>query len=466
VSSSFRDPDGFVFRIDGRILRCVFPHAVENLRTFLASAVAKEWQDEGVLASARPLTSEDAAALPAEAVDRAHDGSIWLEHAPIRFPNYPCEWPPEMLRAAGQVTLRLARQALKAGFTLKDATPYNVMFDGPRPVFIDLLSFDGRDPLESIWPAYAQFVRTFVYPLVAVKYGGARIDEILLVHRDGIEPDRVAQMLGIRRWLPPFLSTIALPALLSRRAEEGSAVPSRKAKDASEATFILETRFEKTLRKLPAIPASTGASAYMETNCIYSSSEWAAKETAIAKTLERLRPESVLDVGCNTGHFSKLAARSSAAVVAIDHDPAAVGALWTSASAGGLAILPLVVDIARPTAALGWANTECPSFLDRARGRFDCVLMLALTHHLVVNERVPLDRIFELAAQLTRGLLVIEYVDPSDPQFRRIARGRDALHRDLTQSSFESAARRRFQVADSIAVTRTRVIYTLEQKGN
>ena len=183
---SFRDPDGFVFRVDGRVLRCVFPHAVENLRTFLSSAVAREWRDEGVLSSATLLSPEDSAALPAEVADLVHSGSIFVEQEPIWFPSYPYEWPPEMLRAAGQTTLRLARQALKAGFALKDATPYNIMFDGPCPVFIDLLSFEARDPLEMIWPPYAQFVRTFVYPLVAVRHCAARIDELLLVHRDGL----------------------------------------------------------------------------------------------------------------------------------------------------------------------------------------------------------------------------------------------------------------------------------------
>ena len=51
-----------------------------------------------------------------------------------------------MLRSAGELTHRLARGALRAGFALKDATPYYVMFDGCRPVFLDILSFRKRDP--------------------------------------------------------------------------------------------------------------------------------------------------------------------------------------------------------------------------------------------------------------------------------------------------------------------------------
>jgi hypothetical protein len=31
--------------------------------------------------------------------------------------------------------------SLREGFGLKDATPYNVLFRGAQPVFVDLLSF-------------------------------------------------------------------------------------------------------------------------------------------------------------------------------------------------------------------------------------------------------------------------------------------------------------------------------------
>jgi SAM-dependent methyltransferase len=461
---SFRDPNGFVFRFGDRIARCVLPHSVENLSTFLSSDIARAWFSEGVLCPTTVL-SEYETILPADLANSIHEGAAVVEHQPIWFPNYPYEWPPEMLRASGETTIRLAREALKNGFELKDATPYNIMFEGPRPVFIDVLSFERRDPRAVIWPAYAQFVRTFVYPLILSRYCNARLDELLLVHRDGLKPERVARMLGMRRWLPRFVSVVALPALFSPSKKQTNGPIQRKARDAREAEFVFERRLKKSLRMLPAISLSGDASSYLESDCVYAPSEWKKKEAVIAEALERFQPKAVLDIGCNAGYFSMAAAKAGASVVAIDHDPGVVGALWKSASKDGLRILPLVVDIARPPGASGWANSEHASFLDRARGRFDGVLMLAFLHHLVVNERVPLDHIFDLAAQLTRGLLLIEYVDPADPQFRKIARGRDNLHRDLTPSAFEAAARRRFDVAGRCTVTPTRIVYSLQRKG-
>jgi hypothetical protein len=159
-----------------------------------------------------------------------------------------------------------------------------------------------------------------------------------------------------------------------------------------------------------------------------------------------------------------LAARSGARVVAIDRDEAAVDELWRSASQSSLGILPLVVDIGRPPGACGWQNQECAAFLDRARGSFDCVLMLALLHHLVVNERVPLAAILKLAAELTTCWAVVEYIDPQDANFQHTARGRDALHRDVTRESFEQAAGGWFQIVDAGDVSPTRRIYLLRKK--
>ena len=72
--------------------------------------------------------------------------------------------------------------------------------------------------------------------------------------------------------------------------------------------------------------------------------------------------------------------------------------------------------------------------------------MLAVVHHLVVSEGIPLAEVLDLAATIAREAVVIEYVAPDDPMFRRIARGRDALYAHLTREYFEALITRRFTI--------------------
>src|SRR5206468_10926332 len=111
-----------------------------------------------------------------------------------------------------------------------------------------------------------------------------------------------------------------------------------------------------------------------------------------------------------------------------------------------------------------WRNLECRSFLDRAVGYFDAVFMLAVVHHMMVGERVPVDEILDVAAELTRELLVIEYVGPEDSMFRCLARGRDELHRGLSHPAFEESCVRRLDLPRTQRPGGDRRLYLPRQK--
>jgi SAM-dependent methyltransferase len=168
-----------------------------------------------------------------------------------------------------------------------------------------------------------------------------------------------------------------------------------------------------------------------------------------------------LDVGCNTGRYAFAAAEAGARVVAIDSDEPVVGHVFQEARRRTLDVLPLVVDLARPSPASGWRNAENLAFLDRARGRFDGVLMLAVVHHLLVTEGIPLDEILEGAADLTRKFAVVEFVPRDDPMFLRLTRGRDDLYTWLDQAAFEAACARHFRIGESLTLPGSRTVYVL-----
>ena len=473
--ASFRDPDGRLLAVDGRIIRIIKQSAASDLEDFLNSKPFSEFIKSEKLVRTTFLDAAATEALNTKSEVRNaiadDDGErILVEHERIPFASFPYEWAPEMLYAAAELTLEMAERLLFASIGLKDATPYNVLYRGPKPVFIDLLSFERRDPGDQTWLPLAQFSRTFLLPLLVNKHFGVRLDEIFLAHRDGLDPEDVVKLCGpLQKMRAPFLTLVTLPARLSNRAltKDTSIYEKRTTGNPEKAKFILERVLKGLRRKLESVRPVSGSSnwsEYMEQNK-YSEDYFPIKQQFVEKALAETNPKRVLDVGCNTGHFSVMAARAGASVVSIDYDPVVVGKVWSVAAGENMDILPLMVNLARPTPSLGWRNLENPSFLERARGSFDAVLMLAVIHHMLVSERIPLPEIMRLASELTRDLLVVEYVGPQDPMFKRISRGRDHLHVGLTEEYFENVARQYFEIirAERLGDTHRR-IYMMRRK--
>ena len=454
LSASFRDPHGCCFAFGGRILRAVNAEGLETLTAFLTTQTAQQFLAQGNLVSSRRLSGAEVAELQANAaLDPFLGGrevAAVFEHERIPLPSYPTEWPAEMLDAAAILTLDLAEQCLAEGWGLKDATPHNILFHGGKPVFIDLLSFERRKPGDPLWLPYAQFCRTFLLPLLSHKHWGLLPNEVFATHGDGLEPSEVYRFCGpLRRLLPPFLTQVSLPTWLGRHSTDAATYRERSLSDPEKAQFILQSLFKRLRRSLqrarPTAAQTTTWSDYMKSHS-YTDADFVAKENFVREALRERPGRRVLDIGANTGHFSQLAAESGASVVAIDFDSGCIGRLWQRTRERHLDILPLMVDLTRPSPAQGWRNRECRSFLERATGDFDAVLMLAVIHHLLVTKRIPLAEILDQAAELTTGTLVIEYVGPQDPMFQGLTRGREHLHVNFNQAVFEQACERRFRI--------------------
>lgn len=454
--ASFRDPAGQLFISSGRVLRKVNASGKRDLEAILKSPTARRGMQEGRIVSSRVI--DPAAVKEAIPAEFLTDLEILLQHEKIFFPSYPEEWPPEMLHAAGCLAIELAESFLEEGMGLKDATPYNFLFQGPWPLLVDILSLERRDRADPLWLPQAQFERTFLLPLLVNRFFHIPLKQIFLASREGVQPEDVYRLcVGIKRFLPPFLTLVSLPVWLGRLDkirsgkiyEEG-----RLSSSPAKALFILKNTFRRMKRLLHKnAPTSTGQGSVWsdyESENPYSPDDLKIKTAFIEEVMVTRRPRSVLDIGCNRGRFSQIAARRGARVVAIDMDPVVVGGLWRTARQERLDILPLVVNIADPTPATGWRHRERLSFLERAEGKFEAVFLLAILHHLLVTERIPLREIVEVGAHLTTDLLVIEFIPRDDPMFRQLCRGREKLYQWYDREIFERTVGEFFEIVQSV----------------
>ncbi|HET6820529.1 MAG TPA: SAM-dependent methyltransferase [Candidatus Limnocylindria bacterium] len=376
--------------------------------------------------------------------------------------SYPYEWSFSQLREAALATLELQRRALAAGMRLKDASAYNIQFDAGRPILIDSLSFEAGDPSEP-WPAYRQFCEHFLAPLALIAYRDPRCSLMLRDFIDGIPVDYAAALLPWRtRLRPGLLAHLHLHAGAQRRAQAAAPTaehrqPRRMSQTGQEA--ILDN-LRRSVESLHWNPGGHWVQYGIETS--YSPSSAASKRAIVERMLERAGGTVVWDLGANVGTYSTIAAGNGRQVIAFDQDASSVEHHWRTLSAEARAsVLPLVMDLANPSPALGWALEERRSLIER--GPADIVLALALVHHLAIGNNVPLDRVADLAARLGRWA-IIEFVPKEDPMTRHLLAARKDVFPGYTLDGFRAAASERFRIVEEAAIEDSlRTLFLLER---
>ncbi|MDR0994471.1 MAG: class I SAM-dependent methyltransferase [Verrucomicrobiota bacterium] len=434
ISGSFRDPSGYVFQHQNRIFRSLDASANEILRTLEQQGHLARWIQDGLVVGTRFVADD---ALLGE-LHAAHPGfAAFLEHDRLDPITYPYEWSAGMLADAGRLTLRLQMELAALGLSLKDATAYNIQFVNGRPIFIDLTSIEKPARLD-LWFALGQFNRMFLYPLLLSRHAGWDLRSYFLANLDGRTTLQVGQAFSFRqRWSPSLLLDIGIPFALERKVKAGKVGAPRsapaqdgRATGRADVQNITLKRLDRKIKALVEKLAPETVWGDYTQICSYDETAEASKKHLVRTFIEQARAGSVLDIGCNTGDYSRIAAACGARVLATDFDTSAIEQMYQRLKQEPRPITPMVVDIANPSPGIGYMNTERLPFLARAKP--DCVLALALIHHLLVGANLPMASIRDLFASLAQRHLILEFVPTDDVMFRRLIEFRVNLFEHVT----------------------------------
>ncbi len=463
---SWRDPSGFVIRKDRRIFRAVNVHKASEVQALMESTWYKTYVAQGVFPAAEWVVNQVDGLMDSEQIR-------WLEHRAITFPCYPHEVTALQLYDAGKLTLSIAKTALQHGWMIKDASAWNILFEHGKPCFCDILSFEPVDD-SGIWIAYAQFIRHFIIPLLLYRHAGIAPSSLFVLYRDGVAPEDAGRMIkGWRRYVQPALEAVTLPLMFRQKSGATKDNRTPAARPAELAKFLLGrtlSRLEKHLDALKPLAFATPTKweNYEADRDHYTASDVTRKSEFVSAMVERSDIGTVMDLGCNAGEFSKLAARAGKQVLAADFDHGALSRLYHELRemAQPLPISPILLDIGRPTPALGWLNREVDSFVERAKGKFDCVMALGLVHHLLVSERASLPMILEFFEVLDPQYLLLEWIEPEDRRFSEIAGLNQGLYREMSRDGFERVFAEKYAIESKQELAcGTRTLYFFEKKA-
>jgi hypothetical protein len=355
------------------------------------------------------------------------------------------------------------RLALASGMIVKDGTTLNSQFMGVHPIQIDTGSFEAYS--QGTWPGYAQFTRTFLNPLMLQALAGVPFQPWLRGSPMGLDAAQLRRLIPLRhRFRRDVIIHVMAQSWLERTV--GSELPGVvPAEDAHRRRSIerLVDQLERSVRSLsrPTVGGSPWLS--YSTQCHYASDAVAAKRRFVEETLRSVEPAVVWDLGCNDGEYSLLAASYAQYVVAMDSDEQSVGRLARRLEeADEQRVLPLVIDLTNPSPSQGWAGAELTSI--GARGPADFVLCLALLHHLVIGNNVPMAYVVDWLAQHSAGG-VIEFVPTSDPMTQQLLRTRKADVATYTQENFENILETHFAIVDRLNLPASeRVLYAVVRR--
>lgn len=447
IPSSFRDPSGFLFHHKNSLYRKIHPVYAEHYDHLMKSGLYDELVSNDLLIPHSEEHPRDLS-LP--------DTYKIIKPEFIDFISYPYEWCFSQLKSAAIATLKIQKKALQYGMCLKDASAYNIQFRYGKPLLIDTLSFE-KYVKGQPWVAYKQYCQHFLVPLTLMSIVDIRLNRMIQNYIDGIPIDIAARMLPFRTLLKPStLIHIHLHAKSQKLfADKKISVKGRSLPPAS--LYGMIDSLESAINNLSWKPAGTEwGNYYAKTN--YTSNAFYQKKTFVSDMLKEVQPARVLDLGANTGVFSRLASQMGIPVISTDVDSASVEKNYLDCIANSERnILPLIIDLVNPSPAIGWQNRERFSWHERNAGSM--VFALALIHHLAISNNLPLSSLAEYFAEICE-FLIIEFIPKSDSQVIKLLSNREDIFTNYTQEVFEKEFRKQFElIISKKTIDSERILY-------
>ncbi len=444
--ASFRDPSGRVYLENGRVFRTVTDGAVADFEFARSNETLRRLISAGGVIESREVAANDVDA------PRVAAAKI-VEHPRLPFISYPYEWSFSLLRQAALHHLDLQMTLLQSGVALSDASAYNIQFVGPRPIFIDPLSFTAYREGD-YWTAHRQFCEQFLNPLLMHAILGVPHNDWFRGSLEGVPTPTLAKLIPPHRRVSWRLySQVILPAQLQSGKKSLEAASAAVTRPLSKLAYLgLLSGLRDWIAALKPKGVKQTVWADYATNNSYDRSEFEAKKGFIGAFAAAVRPRLMWDFGCNSGEYSELSLQNGAkSVIGFDFDHGALEGAYARAVDRKLEFLPLFQDASNPSPSQGWSGEERASLARRSDG-VDALVALAFIHHIAIGRNVPLEKAVDWLVQLAPSG-VIEFVPKEDPMVRRLLALRKDIFSDYTLESFRTILSRRARITGAETIT-------------
>lgn len=449
VSSSFRDPSGYIFKENGCLYRSVSMLYKENYEQLMGSGLYNELIEKELLVKHE------------EVKDISIGAYKTIKPEFINFISYPYEWCFSQYKDAALLTLEIQEIAMKYNMSLKDASAYNIQFFKGKPIFIDTLSFEKLDENKP-WVAYKQFCQHFLAPIALMAKKDLRLSGLMMNFIDGIPLDLASTLLPKLSWGLGIFLHIHLHAKSQSKYRNIHDKQVKNIKFSKTNFFNLIKGLKSIINSLEYKSVKTEWGDYYNfTN--YELEALNDKKRLVSEYIMTINPKNLWDLGSNNGIFSRIASNHGVNTIAFDIDPIAIEKSYTyQKKHNEKNILPLIMDLTNPSPSIGFANDERDSFIKR--GPADTIMALALIHHLAISNNLPFKNIAEFFAEICHHL-IIEFISKQDSQVQKLLSTREDIFPNYTEADFRKEFSKIFKITrcDNIK-NMSRTLYLMEKK--
>lgn len=450
---SFRDPAGKIFYKNGKVYRKLSETGAKRFDYLKKDNLLEELIKKEFIVK----TSE----TDGRQIDDKFKGEKILEHEKIDFISYPFEWTFNQLKDAALFHLDFQIYLLNKNAKLIDASAYNIQFKDNKPIFIDVLSIDEYKDGE-FWYAHKQFCENFFNPLLLSSRKGVSFNNWFRGNLEGIQTSDLNSLLNFFDFTSP---SVFINVFMMNKLDERSKINPKKASDKvkfskkfSKKSFInLLSQMRNFISKLKSKKKISDWDTYEENNT-YQVQEEEDKLSVIKNFVDKHNPSFLVDLGCNEGKYSEYASKQkNVKVVGIDFDLNVLDRAYIKSKKNNPNFFPMYVDFSNPSSNLGWAGSERKGLQERSN--FDCVIALALIHHLVIAKNIPLEDVIKWIVSFAPSGL-IEFVPKEDPTAKIMMSLKGDIFKDYEEKKFETLLSKYAKIKNISNVTSTnRKIY-------
>ena len=366
---------------------------------------------------------------------------------------------------AALLTLKIQKFSLENGFTLKDASAFNITFHEGKPIFIDTLSFDFYKE-NSPWFAYKQFIMHFLGPLVLSQYYGHDYLKTLSHDLEGYSLEKISKILPFKSYLNP---TILTNIHLLARYDKKFTLDTKKAKNnlSKKSQLKLIEILHDYIKNLGVNINTEWDNYYYQTN--YKEESYNIKKRITREWFSSIKGRNLIDIGGNDGTFSRELKDVANFIIVADIDPNAVQQNYVQLQKNKEKyILPIVVDVLNPASSYGFDNQERFSFINRVKDmKLDGCLALAVIHHITLSGNIPFDLSAKFFSRMAPNLLIefptrkdswVEFLLNSKREFKN--------HFDFyNEENFEKAYSVYFEIIKKETIySSERIVYSLKRR--